>query len=339
MAASTEIIAARKSTADILDSMRKAFVSKLDDVQKFVYNYTQYGGVVDEGHNPVTITMRSLSDVSATLDNIIFHPPQPPAGLTSEQPQKYKNHVWEAWQINGLEDKLMNIVTTADVGVLKELSGVGIPIALQESMYLYQQDIDRQDLEYSLDVLDGKWAADGYALPPDALVYNRAWEIERYNQKRTDRTRNIYADIAKLAQQNVQWAYENGIKIEQMHADFAINYAKIYKDIIDAIVSVYKAQVEIAIAEMEGHIKKLNAQIEVAKLNIDKESTEMKLKVEQANSRFGTWVKAYGDSIAANTEITKSRIGAANNVASGYQSMFNSQATQFTDINLETTKK
>jgi hypothetical protein len=339
MAATPEVKAARDSTAAILNTLRSQFISKLDTVQSFITSYSQYNLGVGLFEDAIDITVKGVDDISAYLNNINFIAPPRPAGLDSTQPEKFKTHVYEAWQLDGLETKLMNIVTNADTGTLKELAGVGVPIGLQEAMYQYQVDVDRQDLEYELDILDGKWAQDGYVLPPDALVHNRAWLTERYSQKRTDRTRNVYAEITKLAQQNVQWAYENGIKVEQLHSSFAIEYSKIFKDVIDAIVTVYKADVEIAITQMEVAIKQLTARIDVAKLEIGRDEAAMKLEIDQANNRLSNHVQAYHASIATNADITKSRIGAATNVATGYQSMFNSQATQFTDINLETNKR
>jgi hypothetical protein len=334
-----DLSALELSTAQALESVKSEFTGKLSTVQDFINNYTLYGAVRGAYTDPVDITVKSVEKINQDLSNFIFNAPKRPAGLEANQPEKYKTHVWSAWQIDGLEDKLMNLVTTSDTGILKELSGANVDVNLQEAMYEYQRANDVRDLEYELNVLDGKWAADGYVLPPDGLVHNRAWLVARFDEKRTDRTRNIYSEIAKLAQQNVQWAYENGIKIEQLHSDFAIKYSQIYKDIIDAIVAIYKADVEIAITELEAQIKKLNAEIELAKLNIMHDEVEMKLKVEQANSRLQSYVQTYDASMQTNTQTTGQRIGAATNVAEGYKAIFNAWGGRYSGLNVQTSKK
>jgi hypothetical protein len=336
---SDNLQALETQTSAELNKLKSEFASKLDTIQGFVDSFTEEGGVPGAYTDAVSITIASVDSLQSALDGITFNTPNRPAGLEANQPEKYKTHVWEAWQIDGLENKLMNIVQISDTGILKELSAVNITTDFQEALYNYQRTNDIRDLEYELDVLDGKWAADGYVLPPDALVHNRSWLVARFDEKRTDRTRNIFSEIAKLAQQNVQWAYENGIKIEQLHADFAIQYAKIFKDIIEAIVAVYKADVEIAIAQLEAEIKKLQAEIEVAKLEISRDETEMKLKVDQANSRLGSFVSAYGASIQANTTNTGHRITAATNVANGYQAIFSAWGGRYTGLNVQTNKR
>lgn len=329
----------QKTVGSLLETVKSEFKTKLNDIQDFIDNYTEYGPVAGAYTNPIDITIKSVDDLNSLITDIVFNPPTRPAGLEAQQPEKYKTHVWEAWQIDGLENKIMEVVTTSDLGILKELSGTAVDVGLQEAMYNYQRTIDQRDLEYELDILDGKWAADGYSLPPDALVHNRSWLVARYDEKRTDRTRNVFSEIAKLAQQNVQWAHENGIKIEQLHADFAIRYASIFKDIIDAIVAVYKADVDVAIAELEANIKKLQAEIEVAKLNITRDETEMKLKVEQANNRLGSYVSSYNARMQANVAVAGHRIQSATNVAEGYKAIFNAHGGQYTGISLDTKKQ
>jgi hypothetical protein len=326
------------SVGEKLEGVKSQFKDKLGVIQDFITSYTEYSGVNDIAHDPIDIIINPVTALNSGGYNLKLDRVDRPAGLDANQPAKYKTHVWEAWQIDGLENKVMNLVTTSDTGILKELSGANVDINLQEAMYNYQRTNDVRDLEFELDALDGKWAADGYVLPPDALVHNRSWLIARFDEKRTDRTRNIYSEISKLAQQNVQWAYENGIKIEALHSDFAIQYAKIYKDIIDAIVTIYKTDVEMALARLDAEIKHLNADIEIAKLNITHDDVEMKLKVEQSLSRFKTYVDAYNTAIGANVNTVNSRITAATNIAEGYKAIFNAHGGQYTGISLETKK-
>jgi hypothetical protein len=333
-----DLSALELSTATALQLIKDEFTGKLNIIQDVINRYLSYVPEVGAYTRPIDITVKSVEKINQDLSKFIFNTPQRPAGLEANQPEKYKTHVWSAWQIDGLEDKLMKLVTTSDTGILKELSGANVDIHLQEAMYEYQRTHDVRDLEYELDVLDGKWAADGYVLPPDGLVHNRAWLVARFDEKRTDRTRNIYSEIAKLAQQNVQWAYENGIKIEQLHSDFAIKYSQIYKDIIDAIVAIYKADVDIAITQLEAQIKKLNAEIEVAKLNIMHDEVEMKLKVEQANSRLSSYVQTYDAAINANVQTTSQRITSATNVAEGYKAIFNAWGGRYSGLNVQTKK-
>lgn len=333
----TRIADARNKTGEVLDEVKGELVDALDNLYDFATSYSTTSAVVELLDNAHEISIATSTDIETKLAGITFTAATRPDGLKT-QPKQYNGHTYDAPEIADFEAKLLDIVKISDVGILKELSGVNITEGLQEALYGYQRTNDIRDLEYELEALDGKWASDGYSFPPDALVHNRSWLVARFDEKRTDRTRNIFSEIAKMAQQNVQWAYENGIKIETLHADFDIRYASAYKDFVSALVDIYRVDTENATNTFEVSIKKLITQLEADKLEIGRDEAYAKLAVEQVLGRTSAYVNTLTAAMSANANYFGHRVDASKSVAEGYKAIFAAWGGQYSAIDLKATK-
>lgn len=178
--------------------------------------------------------------------------------LSNDSLDKYRSHIWQGTDLDTLQNKLMEYVQSG---------GVGIEQAVQDAIFNQGRERDLQALRDAMDWAGARTGAKGCRYPNSMTKALQSEAIAKYQYAKTDLNREIVKIMADLAQKNVQFAIQADISIEQLHADFAIKYSALYLDNTRLIIEKFKTEQDSYIAEFEGTLKGVLANLEVQKVN------------------------------------------------------------------------
>lgn len=178
--------------------------------------------------------------------------------LSNDSLTKYRSHIWQATDLNTLQAKLMEYVTTG---------GVGIEQAVQDAIFNQGRERDMQAMRDAMDLAGARTGAKGCRYPNSMTKALQKEILVKYQDTKGDLNREIVKIMGDLAQKNVQFAIQAGISVEQLHADFAIKYSALYLDNARLIIEKFKTEQEAYIADFEGTLRGLLANLEVEKIN------------------------------------------------------------------------
>lgn len=217
----------------------------------------------------------TVQEVMGAIQSIA--PDQFPQAPTQDELVKYKKHVWEAAQLDTLETMLMSYIGT-----------MGMPSqAFQDAIFNEDRERKQRILADKLDIIAAATSGKGfkYANGKTLEAFKRdAIDIHGDNLEQLNR------DITKLmtewARQNLQFAIQQGIAVEQAHMEFAYKYSSIFKDIyttiITSILEKYRVQVTMELAKIEAITKTALMRGDLQKVNADISSTEATLKLNRS---------------------------------------------------------
>lgn len=327
MASTTvDLQALANKTAELLGDAREEFEVSLERVQDVVDNIGWWSvnerTLIDEIGE---ITFRNYDGAQDLLDNLVFRPLRQQQ-LVDTGMERHKTHMFISPSLDAAENKIIEILSAAGSGELKNLSGVMLTEAMRSALIQGQSLSDQRDQNDNLALLVR------YPTPDD--VGNQSWLQAQFERKQIDRQRNIYMTLFALAQENVSWAYKAGIQIEKIHENFTARYNKLYYDITAANIAAYKAEVKANISKFEGDLKAAVAEVEVERLKFTRDSSEFSLKIEQANQRLGEYVREYSGKLSTNLKLLATRIAGGKNVADGYKTIYSAYSSMYSGVSL-----
>lgn len=290
---------------DWIDINRQIYVNEIGDI-----TFGNYDGAYD------------------LLKNIHFDP-IPQQQLLEYDSIQLRTHVFESVSLDTAENKIVDVLAAAGDGEMKDLNGVLIPQATRDALMAGQEANDQFENNEHRRLQNLYPSADTPA--------NNDWHDYRYRLKREDREKSVFSELFNMAQENIQWGYTNGIKIEDMHADFTIRYCSLIYNITAANIAAYKAEVMANIAEFEAKIREVETHIEVERLKFTRDSAKWGLEIQQANQRIGSYVQYYAGQMGSNLKKLDARIIGGNHVSDGYKSIFTSTGSRMAAITYKKT--
>lgn len=213
----------------------------------------------------------ALEGISAAPAMVTVASPGDLAEYLKQNPDRFKTHVWESTFFDDLENTITQFI---------ENGGTGISTTVQNAIFGQGYDRRRRMLRDDLRDIFAGAGARGWLLPRDMEVAARNDLIDKFDMDYNDVNLKTVQIVAERAQQNVQWAMEHGIKIEDIHQSFAINYAKLYFDITNNILKAFEVEVYQRVAEYDGKLKGRAQEIEVARISagLDESAIEREMK-------------------------------------------------------------
>ncbi|WP_243373615.1 hypothetical protein [Geotalea sp. SG265] len=178
--------------------------------------------------------------------------------LSNDSLEKYRSHIWQGADLDTLQNKLMEYVQT---------SGVGIEQAVQDAIFNQGRERDLQAMRDAMDLAGARTGAKGCRYPTSMTKALQREVLTTYQNNKNDLNREIVKTIADLAQKNVQLSIQAGISIEQLHSDFAIKFSALSLDNSRLIIEKFRVEQEAYIAEFEGTLRGILANLEVEKVN------------------------------------------------------------------------
>lgn len=248
--------------------------------------------------------------------------------ITPDSFERYRAHIWEGTNLDSMQTTLMQWV---------ESGGVGISSETQNAIFQQGRERDLQTLRDEMDLAGARTGARGfrYANSMTRTLQNQA--MERYSYKQSDLSREILRTIADLAQKNVQFAVQQDVAIEGLHADFAIKFADMFRNINRDILDRFRIEQETRIAEFEGELKTFGLDIEVRLKNAS-------LSLEHQQQLLQTWVQQVNiltergkAQIEQSRQASATKLAAASKIAEVYSRTI--QGLTGSAVKIETTKK
>jgi hypothetical protein len=252
---------------------------------------------------PTPILLTSPVDIAKIMTTIDFYiakmsliqvPVFPPAPNMTMQ----DHELWISSLASQMKSSLQTYITT-----------MGIPdVTYQNAIFNEEFERNKQTLNDLYDLADAKTGARGFSYTND---YGNSLKLDaqqKYQFDKTQISRTISKTITEWARQNYQFAIEKGIAYETMEMDFTYKFCTafvtIYKEMIQAILEQYKAQIEILVAPIDALIKELNADIAYSQLSVDVGKTNETLKQSRASIEISEALQKYGhDVYIANNEL------------------------------------
>lgn len=259
----------------------------------------------------ITLGRAALEGISAapSMETLVI--PSDLYRYLKETPDRYKTHIWQSTFFDDLENTITTFI---------ENGGTGISQSVQDAIfnqgYERRRKIARDDLR---DIFAGAGQR-GWLLPRSMEVAARNYRLDKDDDDYNDVNLKIVHSMAERAQQNVQWAMEHGIKIEDIHQSFAINYAALSTKITDSLIRAFEAQMTQRIKEFEGKIMGRAQEIELARISAgldDKSLDRLLEKWKIDSSEMTTRGNAY---ISQMLNETKIKLDAAVDLLNYYRS-------------------
>lgn len=224
---------------------------------------------------------------------------------------RYHTHVWQGTNLNALQTKIMEWIDNG---------GVGISSTVQQDIFNQGRERDLQTLRDEMDIAGARAGARGfrYANSMTRTLQNQA--IQRYSDKKADLSREIVRTIADLAQKNVQFAFSQDVAIEGLHADFAVKFADLYRNINRDILDRFRVEQETRVAEFEGELKILGMDIEARLKNAEIGSLHQRQLLEAWTVNVGIITERGKAQIEQSKQANATKLAAARSLAAVYSS-------------------
>ena len=230
-------------------------------------------------------------------------------GISAETYERYRAHVWQGTNLDELQAKAMEWINSG---------GVGISQDVQDAIFNQGRERDLQTLRDELDLAGARTGARGfrYANSMTRTLQNQA--LERYSYKKTDLSREIVKTIADLAQKNVQFAFQEDVAIEGLHADFAIKFADLLRNINRDTLDRFKIEQDARIVEFEGELKRFGLGVEIDLKNATLSADHQSRLLETWKTHVGILTDRGKAQILQSEEASRVKLTAAEKLADVY---------------------
>jgi len=336
-----------------LEGLRTASSRSIDDVQdKFtdvldndflvrVARMASTSHSITPLRNAIRISIDSLGDIDTILQSALddigdLVMPERPEEL-SETVDRDREHVFLSDRLDTLA-VLANDVYTQEIGNTG-YSYDGMPAdkieALSFALYSTGYDQEEDNLKEDVDTLAGKWASDGYESAPGALSYGVAKMINAFDAKIDSGIGSPTALLAKSIQENIQWAFENGIAIEKLHMDFAEKSTRFKYEHISAIVKAYLGEIEKIGMEINLPIQNINTILDAAATDTSVAKKEVELTLDRELAHFTNWAVAASAKASAGVGLLKKQAEIIGSTVDGYTGLFSSYGNLFSGVTVQ----
>lgn len=235
------------------NEMKTAVTSALEKLQAVIiyppggFDFTP--PVTFEPTKPKPLTVGELPDLEKTVFN---------EGFTVKDITEFNGHQFASPMLGVLEAQLADIILTG---------GTFIDPAVQDAMFNQTRDRDLQVLHDAMDTIADEDAAFGFPIHADTFFARQDVVRTQYMNTKSDRNREITAQIADLTQKAIMAAAEAQIKIEDLHATFTLGLGNLYTKLKDLVLNNTKLELEARLGEYEAKLKVINAGYSVQEAN------------------------------------------------------------------------
>jgi len=161
--------------------------------------------------------------------------------------------------------------------------GVGIPDAVWEALWAKENDRENRAGEKLVDEVNQEWSSRGFQLPQGVQVAQVQEVYQNLQNTSAGRSRDIAIRESDLAIENLRFAVQQGIALENMRGSWyqatiaraleATKYAsELAVSVFNAEVSFYNSQVQMYLADVQ--VYKAEIEAELARLDVYKSELE-----------------------------------------------------------------
>lgn len=209
--------------------------------------------------------------------------------------------------------------------------GTGLPAAVEDALFSRARERDSAETERAVQEAADTWAARGFSMPPGMLAKQVNVAREQGRLKAAALNRDILAEAAKWEIENIRFAVQQGMALEQLLANTFENCAKrmfeVAKFHAEAQINVFNAQISLFNAQSASFktladVYRTQLDGALAKLTAYKTAVEAQQAIGQLNQQTVEVYKARLSAVQASVEIFKALMQGAQVRAETIKSQF-----------------
>lgn len=198
--------------------------------------------------------------------------------------------------------------------------GTGLPVEVEDALFARARERDSAETERAVQEAVDTWAARDFSMPPGML--NKAVNVarEQGRLKSAELNRDIMVEAAKWEIENIRFAVEQGMALEQLTQNLYSNMAnrlfEVAKFQAEAQISVFDARINLFNAQNDafktlGDIYRVKLDGAISKLTAYKTAIEGQVALGQINQQRVDVFKAKLDAVQSNVDVYKAMMQGA----------------------------
>lgn len=198
--------------------------------------------------------------------------------------------------------------------------GTGLPAAVEDALFARARERDSVETERQVQESIDTWAARGFGMPPGMLAKEAAVIREQGRLKAAELNRDILVQATQLEIENIRFAVQQGIALEQLTENLFENMVKRLFEAArfqaEAQINVFNAQVSLfnaqnAAFQTLSQVYRTRLDGALAKLTAFKAAVDAQAAVGQINQQRVEVFKAKLSGVQASVEVFSSLMRAA----------------------------
>lgn len=247
---------------DYIEEVKDTALEAVDDLKTASMNYFDVYWNQQKGNIQPEFTIAS----AGVFD---WHPPTIPdipeyddsdIIFTNLTTAAHNTYVWTSEGDIKVKDAIWDIVYNQGVGLSQEL---------QDAIFNADRERKLSTLNDALILVAAQTGARGFKRHNSMTAAAQNELILKYQYDLENQSREITKLMEEHARTNIQFAIQQGISVENFHADFANKYDLLFIEMAKASVELYTAQIEARIKSYEATIRGMIQQLELYKVEAD----------------------------------------------------------------------
>lgn len=276
-------------------------ISYFENVANTIVSLRPIGNALDTIETDVVIDSVVKPDVSFVLPVVPDLPPLddiPKPEFTFSYNEPFYTSELGSYLYNMLLSELQN-------------GSTGLTATVESDIYSRESERDSLELQNTKDKIANIWAESGLSLPDGVLVSALAAAELDYQNKYSDKSRDVRIESFKRADDNAKFVKDLTVKYEQILMGYMAEYWARQLDAAKAVITYMAALYDAILKYHTIFNERYKAQVEGYKATIDGQSSELEAKakvylgeIQYVSAKADTEIK----SISMDLEVQKNKI-------------------------------
>ncbi|MFV3093498.1 hypothetical protein ACNJYG_23840 [Pseudomonas sp. GW6] len=192
--------------------------------------------------------------------------------------------------------------------------GTGLPAAVEDALFSRARERDSAETRRAVQEASDTWAARGFSMPPGMLAKQVEVIREQGRLRAAELNRDIMVEAAKWEIENIRFAVQQGMALEQLTTNLHENMAKRLFEVArfqaEAQINVFNARISLFNAqnsafETLAQVYRTKLDGEISKLTAYKTAIDGQVALGQINQQRVDVFKAKLDAVQSNVDVYK----------------------------------
>lgn len=215
--------------------------------------------------------------------------------------------------------------------------GTGLPAPIEQALFARARDRVSQETERSVQEAVDQWASRDFSMPPGMLQKQIDVAREQGRVRAAEISRDIMIEAAKWEIENIRFAVQQGMALEQLTQNLFENTAKRLFEVArfhaESKINVFNAQISLfnaqnAAFETLAQVYRTKLDGAISKLTAYKTAIEGQAAIGQINQQKVDVFRAKLDGVLANVEIYKAMMTGAQTRAQVIKNQFDAYRSE-----------
>ena len=192
--------------------------------------------------------------------------------------------------------------------------GTGLPAAVEDALFSRARERDSAETRRAVQEVSDTWAARGFSMPPGMLAKQVEVIREQGRLRAAELNRDILAQAATWEIENLRFAVQQGMALEQLTANLHQNMAQRLFEVArfqaESQINVFNARISLfnaqnAAFETLAQVYRTRLDAAISKLTAYKTAIDGQVALGQINQQRVEVFKAKLDAVQSNVEVYK----------------------------------